>query len=417
MGSPMPMASRVLIFEPEGDGHQLEWLRHIIRHACDRSTLKALWIVAPRSLSKALLCEQAQAADRRIAILSMSSLEEQRCRHTNIAIGGFWRWWTMRDYLRRTCAEAGHFLQLDHLSLPLAFGLGFDGRPVGGILFRPSVHYARISAYRPTGLERIRDLRKDILYRLMLVNDALVEVLTLDPHFPVFGVERYRMGQKLKVLRDPAPPLHDPLADDEHLACDVPAHRTLFALFGYLTERKGLLTLLEAVRLLPPLRRARAAVLLAGRIDPSIRYDVDRLCAIVTRECPDLWFRIVDRRLTDGELSRLVIDSDVILAPYQRFVGSSGVMLWAARAGRPLLTQEVGLMGRLVRDHGLGVTTNTSDPSTLARAMDGMIARGPATSFDPVAARLFVDQCTPEIFARRVLDSLTGVATPTLVGA
>jgi len=398
-------ATRVLVFEPEANGHQQEWLEHLVAHAARRRDLEKLWIVAPSALCRTL---RPAAAGARVQLLPMTASEERRCQHANIAVGGLWRWWTMRRYLRQTDAEAGHFLQLDHLTLPLALGLRLAGRPIGGILFRPSVHYEDIGPYRPSWRERLRDRRKDVLYRLMLRNPALQSVLSLDPHFPRHAETHYRHARKVRRLRDPAHPLNLPIAEDTAITADVPANRVLFSLFGYLTERKGVLVLLEALRLLPPMRRARLAVIIAGRTDPALRDAATRLHDRLARECPELWLHYTDRRLSDGELTDLVIGSDVVLAPYQRFVGSSGVLLWAAQAGRPLLTQEIGLMGRLVRDHGLGLTADVSDPAMLAAAIDTMIARGADAFFDPVAARVFADQCTPDVFADTVIGSMTG---------
>lgn len=58
-----------------------------------------------------------------------------------------------------------------------------------------------------------------------------------------------------------------------------------------------------------------------------------------------------------------------------RFVGSSGVLLWAARAGRPVLAQEFGLIGRLTRDHRLGTVAHSSGPVRLADEIERMVVR------------------------------------------
>jgi hypothetical protein len=47
-------ATRVLVFEPEGNGHQQEWLEHLVAHAARRPGLERLWIVAPAALCQAL---------------------------------------------------------------------------------------------------------------------------------------------------------------------------------------------------------------------------------------------------------------------------------------------------------------------------------------------------------------------------
>jgi glycosyltransferase involved in cell wall biosynthesis len=167
------------------------------------------------------------------------------------------------------------------------------------------------------------------------------------------------------------------------------------------------LEVLDALRLLPTHISKRAALLLAGRIDPAIHSAIKERCSALARERPDLWLRIEDRWLSRAELEVLVARSDVVLAPYQRFVGSSGVLMWAARAGRPVLAQEYGLVGRLTRDHRLGAVVDSSDPARLAHEIERMIVHGPQNFIDVSSAKTFALSCTPYRFASTLLSSLS----------
>jgi glycosyltransferase involved in cell wall biosynthesis len=108
-------------------------------------------------------------------------------------------------------------------------------------------------------------------------------------------------------------------------------------------------------------------VTLAGRMDEPTRAAVQQQLA----RHPDLArrLRVVDRFLTTAELEWIVRDTDVVLAPYLRFVGSSGTLLWAAAHRKPVLAQDYGLVGALTRQYELGVTVDTQDSIAVARAL------------------------------------------------
>jgi glycosyltransferase involved in cell wall biosynthesis len=396
-----PGPRTVLVFEPDAEGHSLEWLEHLIVFAGERPDTSLVIVVAEPLAQPLWRAIPADAAGR-IQILALSPRERRMCTMRPLALAALARWWTMRRYLKRSGADHGFFLGLDFLSLPLALGLGGGGKGLSGILFRPSVHYGDIGPYVPSRGERLRDRRKAILYRAMLRNPALERVLSLDPFFPEHARARYRGGEKVLALPDPAHPRIDQAANDVQPA--FPIDRVGFLLFGYLAERKGPLVVLDALRELPPQVAARVAVLFAGKVDPELRAQLDRRRDALAHERPELWLRIDDRRLDSGELAAVVRQSDVVLAPYQRFVGSSGVLLWAALNGRPVLAQEYGLVGRLTREHRLGVSVDSCAPSEIAREIGRMVAEGPARSFDPKSAQRFAAAQTPERFASLVLS-------------
>lgn len=396
----------LLVLEPDGDGHAEEWLRHLLMHLGRQNQIERIWLAVPSGLRDRLEDELPAHLRHRIGLLTLTPTELHYCTHRRLAISGMARWWVMRRYLIRTGAEIGYFLSLDHLSLPLGLGLGAGGRCLGGILFRPSVHYHEIGDYRPSLAEKLRDWRKAVLYRGMLRNRAVDTVLTLDPFFADFAAEHYPEGRKVGVVPDPAFPAAMIPANDDRLPSALPRGRHVLLLFGALTERKGVLHLLDALQLLPTVVAGRLAIMIAGRISPEISTSFAEKEASLRRSQPDLWLQVENRWLGSAEIAALVQRCDIVLAPYQRFVGSSGVLLWAAHAGKPLLTQDYGLLGRLVRDHGLGVAVDTSNTRALADAITRMTAQGACALLDTEAAAAFVAQRTPEIFASHIYASL-----------
>jgi len=398
----------LLVLEPDGEGHAEEWLQHLLVYLGRQSQVERIWLAVSAGLRDRLTEQLPAHLRHRIGLLALTPTELRYCTHRRLAISGMARWWVMRRYLIRTGAEIGYFLSLDHLTLPLGLGLGAGGRRLSGILFRPSVHYHEIGDYRPSLAERLRDWRKAVLYRGLLRNPAVDAVLTLDPFFADFAADHYQGGNKVAPVPDPAFPIAAVPANDDQVPSDVPPNRHVLLLFGALTERKGVLHLLEALRRLSPAAARKTAVIIAGRMASDISDRVATLEAAVRREQPDIWLKVENRWLGSAEIAALVQRCDIVLAPYQRFVGSSGVLLWAAHAGKPLLTQDYGLLGRLVRDHGLGVAVDTSSTRDLAAAITDMIERSPQTLLDAQATAAFVSQCTPEAFASHIYASLRG---------
>ena len=392
----------LLVFEPDSRGHAFEWIEHLLRFVCerDRDSALRLSIVAPAELAMRLASWQTAAT--RFELHRLLPHETQLCNHSVLAVSGFARWWTMRRYLRLTEADHGLFLGIDHATLPLALGLSFDGRKTSGILFRPSVHYAEFSGQRPTAKERLREIRKNILYPLMLRNPAVRSVYSLDSYFPAFAAKHYAAGYKVRGLVDPVS-RQDTLRSAAKVEKD-PEARICFAMFGVLTERKGILTLLDALRLLPRAIAVRIEVAIAGQIDPAIRDAVRERGSALARHRSDLRLRLDDRHLAESEIAALVADADVVLAPYQRFVGSSGVLMWAAAAGKPVITQDYGLLGRLVRDGGLGIGVDTTSAPALAHAIEAAVRRGPGALGDTARMRTFAAGRTPARFAAALLE-------------
>src|SRR5262249_52600495 len=163
----LPLPSEVLILEPDAEGHSQEWLQHLADFVARDDTVSAISVAAPPALCNALARAQPAAADGRIRFIALKPRELRLCTHRSLSVAAFARWWTMCRCLGRSGADCGFFLSLALLCLPLALGLRTSDKPIAGILFRPSVHYGALGRYRPSSGEWLRDLRKDLLYRLM----------------------------------------------------------------------------------------------------------------------------------------------------------------------------------------------------------------------------------------------------------
>jgi hypothetical protein len=78
--------------------------------------------------------------------------------------------------------------------------------------------------------------------------------------------------------------------------------------------------------------------------------------------------------------------------------------LWAALNGRPVLAQDYGLVGRLTREHKLGLSVDACAPPEIARGIGLMVTEGPGQFFDVRSALHFAAAQTPSRFASLVLS-------------
>lgn len=391
----------IVVLEPSHEGHPQEWLEHIVRFALSERVSEPLRLVVAPQLFERLAALVPAERSNLLSIEALSARQQALCLHRSLVVSGFSRWWTMRRYLKRFGAARGHFLSLDHLSLPLALGLGANGCALDGVLFRPSVHYHELGDYAPEWRERVRDLRKSVLYRFMLLNRSVESILTLDPFFARYAVARYRGGAKVRPLADPVHWNGSPAVAARHF--EVEGGRVRFLLFGYLAERKGVLALVTALAYLPQAIAARVSVEMAGSVDPAIRDRLRHAIDDVLHLQPTVRLNLTEGRLDEAELERRIDECDVVLAPYQRFVGSSGALIWAAGSGKPVLTQNFGLLHRLTLDYRLGLTADTTDPRKLAAAIQRLVEEGPRRHFDQTLASQFVRERSPQSFAAGIL--------------
>jgi glycosyltransferase involved in cell wall biosynthesis len=392
----------VLVFEPDARGHAEEWLVHIARFVRNRQPPLRVTLAVPQMLAPRLR-DIAVEIERDLEVLPLDQESCAPCLARPLARAAIERWRLMQSCLRSSGADHGHFLCLDAVSLPIALGWDMAGRSVAGVLFRPSVHYGAFKPGDERPREIVRDLRKRIMYPMMLGNPALEAVLSLDPYFVEYARKAYRHGDKVVELPDPAAIPTPVPSPGEHVALRFPRDRSAFLLFGELTARKGIIELLQACQLLDDATAARVALIVAGRIAPELRAEVGHRVRALRRHRPELWIQVADRRLAEAEIAHTLMDCDVLLVPYQRFVGSSGLLVWAAMFQRPVITQDYGMLGQAVRDYGLGLAVDTTKPAEIAAALKRAIAGSAERLFDPEGARQFGTHRDGDFFAKRVL--------------
>jgi glycosyltransferase involved in cell wall biosynthesis len=404
----------VLVFEPEHGGHQPAYVRLLAEWvSVQRAPCRVVFAVSGRLLER-LQREDAFDLRRQAGcdVIEIAPAAADSCFQGPLHRRSFARLRLMRELVPRASARHVISLFLDPLQLALALQRRLPrDATLSGILFRPSVH----EIYAPTAGssvgERLRDLRKRLLYRLMLRNPTLTDVLCLDPYFPSFAQAEFGVGKKVRALPDPVVTMPAATSRPDvgaDLLDSVSGREVVFTLFGALAARKGVLQVLDALALLPGPSRAKVRVVLAGNVEPDIADEfAKRIRRLRGAHGADDCLRVVDRFLTTRELAWLVRNSTVILAPYQRFVGSSGVLGWAAEAHKPVIAQDYGLVGALVRNYRLGLTVDAADPARIAAAMSQLVQPG---QLEVVAAAArwddFLVDRRPEAFAAAVFAGL-----------
>ncbi|MGG6269235.1 glycosyltransferase [Leptolyngbya sp. AN03gr2] len=359
----------LLLFDLGHTGHHPAYLRHIVQYWHQHQISGCLdLIVSPEFARKhpdlMALAKPTGVSSVRFTIVTEA--EYDRYRNAKSTIARSWQEWRIFcDYAKQLKPTQALLMYLDSLQLPLAFGER-PPCPVSGIYFRPSFHYHRFSPESQP--DRLKQWRQTAIVNQILRRSQFNTLFCLD-QFAVPEIQRF--AQK------PILPIADPV---ELSACEpievqslrqqleISLDRHVFLLFGELSGRKGIHQVLQAMSLLSRDSQSQVCLVLAGPVNrsaESIRAEIEQL-----RQTTQVQIVLCDRYIKGAELQQFFELADTVLAPYQKHVGMSSILVHAAATHKPILASNYGLLGKLVEQYQLGLAIRAEDPNEIAQSIE-----------------------------------------------
>ena len=194
-------------------------------------------------------------------------------------------------------------------------------------------------------------MREGWWQQILFVDEFLAAKLqSTNPSAPIF------------FLPDPCPSGYDGDAITARKTLEIAADRKVFLFYGTGARRKGLHVAVEAMLQLPP--ESSAFLLCAGQQNP-----VGKTAAGLAQLIRQNRARLLDRYVTVDEEKMCFAASDAVLLPYLNHFGTSGVLSRAMSAGKPVIVSDEQLLGRLTREHQLGLVFPSGNISALAQTL------------------------------------------------
>lgn len=181
------------------------------------------------------------------------------------------------------------------------------------------------------------------------------------------------------------------------------ADRSGCVFFGAIDARKGFDMFADALALAP----TNLEVLVAGHVAPNSEESVRRGAERMRAAGVDLELRLGwVARLEDALLA--LASARCAVLPYRRHPGTSRVMTEAAAVGTPVVGPDWGLAAFYIREYGLGLAVDPTDPARLREAILEL-------SEDPDAPRRYaagLRRYTEEVGGRRFGEAVRSAFGP-----
>lgn len=402
----------LLFVEPEIGGHQLQYIQYLCDYYANKS-FKAFLIFLVHPSFNEVLKRRGKTKEfefykkNKIRFISVEKREYKNYTRKNLLVSSLFRWLITKKYADKYNVQHIHFLSLDTLQLPLALKLNiFSPRTVSGIVFRLSIHYRETYNERSLSV-RVKNLRKKILYSGLLLNKKVTRVFSLDPYLVDYSKKNMENSEKLCKLPEPGPyyEIRAKNKKENNLMGNGISRkgRKLFLLFGSLRKKKGVIQTLQAINLLEQKHLRESLFVFAGKIEDRLKKEFETSIQRIRlkKNAEIIHF---NEFITEAEILALIEVSDCVLVPYQKFIGSSNVLLWAAGAQKPVITQNYGLLGKWTKDNKLGLTTDTSSSKNIAEAIKKIIEGN--YNINKESMEKFASKNTPLKYAETVFSEI-----------
>jgi len=381
--------SHILIFESRTEGHHLSWLHYItedLLSAGFRLTLAVDW----RPEAKKLIQNNLPTLINKVSIISIFNKAGK--------LRGGSKLRALAECFNESRAQEVFINNLDDIASHCLRCASIGIYPpkllqghLSGVYFRPR--------FLANPIWPLGNTIKAIGFRRLCQNHWFKNILLMDEYLFAEAQNKYA-GPSFHFLPDPWDGNFPHSQKDAKKALGIPSDRFVFLNYGIGDRRKGLHLTVRAM--LESSTDSRLFLLCAGRISK----DRELLKGLLLLEKQGM-AKVINRYVSDSEESLCFCASDVVLLPYIKHFGSSGVLSLSAVAGKMVIASDEGLVGKRVRKHHLGWLFPSGNVEGLKKCMDNaaLLSKSDMTQFQQAALR-YARSCSREAFRNALLSSL-----------
>jgi len=330
-----------------------------------------------------------------VSVREITSSQKEVLDRASGALSGFVFWRILKTYLAELRPDHLIIMDLTWLELPLCFHC--PPCPFSGILI---VQYPELLSCSSTGWKRrIRFWWKELKTRRFIRKAKPQRVFLLNG-----GKSCDYLNQRFGVacyvpVPDPVPELVAEQGFDLRRKYGIGKDRRLFLFFGSMSARKGVDRLVDVIGSLSKEAGQKSAFVFCGMPEPTYTERYHELIENLIRKRPNVCLHLEERFVPSARMRAMFEQADWVLMPYSRPEYSSGILVHAVAAATPVIGPADGLVGRQIREHGLGLDTPMDAlPRAIEEAVFGNYA------FDKSSWQAFLAASSPEHFVATLLE-------------
>jgi glycosyltransferase involved in cell wall biosynthesis len=349
---------RILLFDTILDGHHPDYLAYLIGYFSEQPSTEIIVVSGDqfhadfeaRRTADQLLCGE------NISFSSIPMDEIARLHAMHIYRRSFAEWNLMLHYAQKHQATHALIMYFDYF--PLAAWLGKRSPiPISGISFRTDFFENNTGFYLKLKKWMLaRALQSGQIHGLFCLVQTLVPVI------------RQMAGSAL------VEPICDPIKSyaitaevreafrEKH---GIPIDKKVYLNFGFLDDRKGMEIFLEGCLQLPIAEQEKMCLVLAGPIASAYLPLIQAAIAGV----PHVQVIQLFGYLPAQEVQICFELADIVLMLYQGHHGMSSVLIRGAQAGKAMLGTELGVIGDMIQQQGLGLAVDATNAKVVGKAL------------------------------------------------
>ncbi len=343
----------IMIFDSSIDGHHMEYIHHIHTKACEKFNNIQFIFAVPKDFENKKNKFSWKSCDW-VKTIFIDNKDVDLCKNGNYIIKA----WNYSKILKKyTELYNVNELFLITLIYPYPFLPLFlkSNIKVSGIVYRIYLYEWKTLSF----LKKIKDAFETYV---MAKAKCTKSIFVLNDNSATCYFNKLFKVNKFKFLTDPINPTSS-TPKNIRQELQIAETKEIYLHFGAMYERKGTMTILEAIELLPKEELENKCFIFAGKIGNDIKEKFYKMKKILDKKVKIL---VYDEFCSYDFLNNLCFSCDYIIIPYKNISCSSGVVGYAAQLKKILIAPKDGILGKLVKRFNLGITSNISNPKELA---------------------------------------------------